>query len=440
MANYPSNDALISGRKSRFLPTATLYHADKPLQLVKAQGNYVWDSEGKRYLDAIGGIICISAGHNHPKIKAKLREMLDADEPQHLSTLYLNRHAQRLADKLTEHAPKGLDRWHFTNSGSEANEAAFLAARHATGETIVMNLKHGYHGGTSGALASCGHSTWRFRGQPVAQTVSAAVPYCYRCPYGATPGKCALECAQDVEATIQTATHGKLAAFIAEPVMGVGGFIDPPKEYFHAVCKTVKNYGAKYISDEVQTGVGRCGGDFFLTKELGIDADMISMAKGLGNGAAIGAVVMKSDVADTLAGKSFFNTFGADPYQTEQAALTVEIIEEEKMIANAKARGAEIKTGLQAMMEKHPIIGDVRGRGLLLGFELVKDRVTKEHAPGSDALRLMDLCKDRGLLLGRGGLKGNVMRVAPPLGITKDEAGFILKVIDESLAALARGN
>jgi len=431
-----SNDEIAALRKKHFLPTAGHYHKT-PMQLTKAQGAFVWDSEGKKYLDSIGGIVCISAGHNHPKVKKAFVSMLEADEIQHSSTLYYNRHPMKLAEKLSPHLPANVQRMHFTNSGSEANEAAFMAARHATGETMVVNLRHSYHGGTSATLASCGHHTWRFKSQPVTSVTSAMEPYCYRCPFNQKADSCELECAKNVETTIQTSTHGKIAAFIAEPVMGVGGFITPQKEYFQEVAKIVHNYGGKYISDEVQTGSGRCGESLFLTTELGIPADMISTAKGMGNGAAIGMVAMTSEIADSLAGKAFFNTFGSDPYPTIQAALTIEIIEEEKLIENAKAVGKYLMDGLKNLMKSHALMGDVRGRGLLMGVELVKDRTTKEHAV-QETLDVMDLCRDRGLLLGKGGLRGNVLRIAPALTITQADADFMLKVIDESFSIVEK--
>ncbi len=435
-ANVMSKEAMIQFRKNHFLPTATLYHRN-PLHLTQAQGEWVWDSEGKKYLDAIGGIVCISAGHNHPKIKKALMTMLEEDTIQHTSTLYLNQASVDLAGRLLEESPEGLDRVAFTNSGSEANDLAFLAARQATGETIIMNLRHGYHGGTAGTLAQCGHGTWRFRAQPVAQATSALEPNCYRCPFGKAPDSCSLECAKNIETTIQTTTHGKIAALIVEPVMGVGGFITPPQEYFKKVAGIVHNYGGKYISDEVQTGSGRCGGDVFLTRELGIDADMITTAKGFGNGAAIGAVLLKSDVAQSMAGKAYFNTFAADPYPAMQAKLTLDVIREEGLIENAKAMGQVLQDGLRQMMKTHSLIGDVRGRGLMVGVELVKDRVSKEYAT-EECIRLMDECQERGLLLGKGGLMGNVIRIAPPLSIRREQIDFMLQVIDESLHAVRR--
>ncbi len=431
-----SNEEILELRKKHFLPTAFLYYK-KPIHLIKAKGNYVYDETGKEYLDAIGGIVCISAGHNHPKIKQAMLEMLNNDEIQHTSTIFLSRHVALLAEKIISEAPNGIDKCSFTNSGSEANELAFMAARHATGETMVVNLRHGYHGGTSAALANCGQHTWRFKSQPVSNVTSAVEPNCYRCPFNLKPDSCHFECAKDVEKTIQTSTHGKIAAFIAEPVMGVGGFITPPKEYFHEVEKIVHNYGGKYISDEVQTGAGRCGGNFLLTKELGIKADIVTMAKGFGNGAAIGAVLMKSDIASAMAGKYYFNTFGGDPYQTMQALKTMEVIEEENLISNAKTMGEYLMSGLKELMKKHEIIGDVRGRGLMLGIELVKDRKTKEYA-SQECNDLMEIAKEKGLLLGKGGLFGNVVRIAPTLAVNKKEIDFMLKIIDESLAELSK--
>jgi alanine-glyoxylate transaminase/(R)-3-amino-2-methylpropionate-pyruvate transaminase len=436
MSKTRTNEEMIAFRKAHFLPTASLYHKE-PMHLVKAQGQYVWDVAGKRYLDSIGGIVCISAGHNHPRIKKALAAALERDQIQHTSTLYLSQPAIEAAERLLEESPTGIDRVAFANSGSEANELAIMAARHATGEATVINLRHAYHGGTSGTLANCGHHTWRFKSQPVMATTSAVEPNCYRCPVGKERKSCGIECAKDVEKVIQTTTNGKVAAMIVEPVMGVGGFITPPDEYFPIVTKIVHNYGGKYISDEVQTGAGRCGGNFLLTKELGIDADMVTMAKGFGNGAAVGAVLMKTDTAEKMAGKLYFNTFGADPHQMIQAKETMDIIRDEKLIENAKAMGKLLVDGMGELAKRFGLIGDVRGRGLLLGMELVKDRTTKAYAT-DEAIRFMDECKDRGLLLGKGGLMGNVVRIAPPLNITREDVKFMLETMEQAFAAVEK--
>lgn len=421
-------------RKKHFPPTAFLYYKD-PLMLVRAKGNYVYDENNKEYLDAIGGIVCNSLGHNHTKIQEALIEMIKNDAIQHTSTIYLNQYSTELAKKLIQEAPKGLDKCSFTNSGSEANELALMAARQFTGEAMVVHLKHGYHGGTSGAQAICGQYTWKFRSQPQVQVTAAQAPYCYRCPFNKSPESCHLECAKDVETTIQTTTGGKIAAFIAEPVMGIGGVITPPDEYFPLVTKIVHKYGGNYISDEVQSGAGRCGGNFLLTKELGIDADIITMAKGLGNGAPIGAVLMKPEIAESLSGKLYFNTFAGDPYQTMQALKTIEIIEEENLIKAAKEMGEYLKSKLKELMKKYEIIGDVRGRGLLIGIELVKDKKSKEYAR-EECMELMEILKNKGVLVGKGGLFGNVIRIAPALSINKSQANLLLKAFDQSLYEL----
>ena len=423
-------------RKRHFISPAIHYYKT-PLQLVRASGVYVYDEEGRSYLDAIGGIVCISAGHNHPRIKEGLREMLLEDSIQHTSTLYFNPHSAALAEALVAEAPENLDRVFFANSGSEANEFAFMAARQATGETMIVNLRHSYHGGTAATLAQCGHHNWRFRSQPVASATSAMEPYCYRCPFGKKPDSCALECAKNLETTIQTSTCGKIAAFIAEPIMGVGGFITPPKEYFQEVCKITHRYGGKYISDEVQTGAGRTGHSFLLTKELGIDADFITMAKGLGNGAAIGAALTTTEVSDSLAGKIYFNTFGSDPYQTMQARVTMEIIKEEKLIENARVQGAYLMDGLQSIAKKQRLVGEVRGRGLLLGIELVKNQQSKDYATAETA-ELMEFCRQKGLLIGKGGLYGNVIRLAPPLTINQNHCDEMLRILDEGLSFVSK--
>ena len=433
--SHAQNVALLAARARHFLPNAHHYHSEA-LQLVKAKGEYVWDEQGRRYLDAIGGIVCISAGHNHPKIKQKIMQMLEDDEIQHTSLLYLSRHVVELAEALVGVAPPGLDVASFTNSGSEANELALMAARHSTGETIVINLRHGYHGGTAAVLAQCGHHTWRYRAQPGAATTSAMEPNCYRCPFNQKRESCDLECAQNVETTIQTSTHGKIAAMIVEPVMGIGGFIDPPAEYFHRVTEIVHNYGGRYVSDEVQTGAGRCGNEFLLTKELGIDADMVTMAKGFGNGAAIGAVLMKAEDAAAFAGKLYFNTFGGDPMQTAQAKATMDVIAEESLSANAVAMGQRLKDGMRELMKNHSLIGDVRGRGLLLGMELVKDRKDKAYATEETVL-FMDKCREKGVLVGKGGLMGNVIRLAPPLTISAEQVDELLEVFDHCFAEIA---
>jgi 4-aminobutyrate aminotransferase-like enzyme len=425
---------LKENRAKYFIPTAVTYYKE-PLQLVKARGTKVWDAQGNEYLDAIGGIVCISAGHNHPKIKAAWKKMIDEDTIQHVSYLYLSQYNQALAEKVIARAPKSLDKCYFTNSGSEANELAIMAARQFTGEQTVLHLRLSYHGGTAVPLSLCGHHTWRFSHQPVVSAVTVPAPYCYRCPLGLEPKTCATACAKDIEQIILSATSGKIAALIVEPILGVGGFVDGPKEYFKIAYETCKKYGGLYISDEVQTGIGRCGETFFEIENLGVTPDIITMAKGLGNGAPIGGVVMKSEIAQSLAGKVHVNTFGGDPYPTMQAGMTLDIIAEEKLMQNAKEVGGLLKEGFIALKHKHDKLGDVRGRGLLLGLELVKNKETKAFATEETA-QFLELAKDRGLLVGKGGLYGNVVRIAPPLSFSKQEAARVLSITNEILSLI----
>ena len=421
--------------RNRYLyPTKKLLY-DRPVQLVRAKGCRAWDQDGKEYLDAIGGIVTISAGHNHPRIKRKMLQMLENDEIQHTTSLFFSLYMEELAEKLASLAPGELEKCYFTNSGSEANELAILTAQVSTGQQMIIALRHGYHGGTGVPLSLCGQSTWRF---PIPQSTPvshAMAPYCYRCPFGAEHKTCAMECADDVRQVIETTTHGKVAAIIAEPILGVGGFIDPPPGYHRKIYDIVKEFGGLYISDEVQTGVGRTGKNFFAIQDSDVTPDLITMAKGLGNGVPIGAVISKPEHADVLKGKTHFNTFGGDPYQCMQAKEVLSIIEEEKLIENSDQIGSWLKEGLKDLQKTWSVIGDVRGRGLMLALELVKSPKTKEPAPEKTA-RFISLCKDHGLLAGKGGLYGNVVRIAPPMSISKEEARELLQKITISLEKL----
>lgn len=418
-------EKILGQRHAYLYPTKVPYYRE-PLHLVKARGSYVWDDQGNKYLDIIGGIVSISVGHNHPRIKEKMKKMLESDAIQHTTYLYLSEYMADFAEKVTKEAPGDLDKVYMTNSGSEANEMAVMTARVATGNQMVVSLRHGYHGGTAVPLSLCGHGTWKFDSQPQASVTHANAPYCYRCPWGKERSSCNLECADEVKEVIETTTSGKIAAFICEPILGVGGFIDAPVEYHKKVYDIVKKAGGLYISDEVQTGVGRTGKNFFAIADSGVEPDVITMAKGIGNGAPVGAVITKAKYADALKGKLHFNTFGGDPYQAMQAGEVIDIIKDEKLIENADKMGRYLKEGFRAIQKDFPLIGDIRGRGLLMGLELVKDPITKEPAVPETA-KLMETAKDQNILIGKGGLYGNVVRLAPSLAITREECDELLK-------------
>lgn len=428
-----STDQILNIRKEHMLPSATHYYK-KPLHVKKASMQHVWDVEGKQYLDAFGGIVTISAGHNHPRIKSRMKAWLDEDRPQHTTIFYLSEPVAELAAKITGLAPKELKRAFFTNSGSEANEMAILLARQYTKRYEIIALKHAYHGGTTGTMSLVAQHTWKWGGPGLPGITHAAQPNCYRCPWGAKPDSCALECANDVEETIKTCTTGEIAGMIIEPIQGVGGFVMPPKEYFPRVYEIVKKYGGIYISDEVQAGVGRTGEHWFGVLHNGITPDMITMAKGFGNGASIGGLLTKTEIGESMRGKIHFNTYSGNPWATMQAAETLSILEEDNILAKATKLGKIITDGLKEFQKTSKTVGDVRGRGLLIGVELVKDKQSKAYGT-EETMEVMEEARNRGLLIGKGGLYGNVIRITPPLCITESDAHEIVRILGESITA-----
>jgi len=259
-------------------------------------------------------------------------------------------------------------------------------------------------------------------------------PYCYRCPLGKTYPDCGVACANDVEAVIQTSTSGRIAGFIAEPIQGVGGFITPPPEYFKIVFKTVKQYGGDFIADEVQTGWGRTGRKWFGIEQWEVTPDIITAAKGLANGAPVGATFTRPEIAASFRGLQI-STFGGNPVTCVAAKATLDLIEEDNLLENSYVVGNYFREGLEGLKEKHSVIGDVRGMGLMQGIELVKDRVTKEPAP-QETGQLMEEARRAGLLIGKGGLWGNVIRMSPPMNISKSDVDEAIRLLDRALAAV----
>jgi len=260
--------------------------------------------------------------------------------------------------------------------------------------------------------------------------------YCYRCAFGLTYPSCELRCARDIEELLQTATSGRIAAFIAEPIQGVGGFITPPPEYFSVIFEIVKRYGGVTIADEVQTGWGRTGKHLFGIQHWNVEPDTMVFAKGLGNGYAIGALITKREIADAYKGPNI-STFGGNPISMVAALANVEYIREHDLVGNAERMGALLWDGMQELKEKHPLVGDVRGKGLMVGVELVRDRTSKAPAPEETA-RVMELCKDDGVLIGRGGIYSNVLRLTPPLVVNADDVRRALRALDAAFTAVEK--
>ncbi len=331
--------------------------------------------------------------------------------------------------------PAGLKKTYFTNSGSEANEIAILSAREYTGNADVIALRNGYHGGTSVPMGLTAHSTWRFKANVVNNTHHTHAGYCYRCPYGLAYPSCDLKCAHDVIDVIEFQTSGEIACFIGEPIQGVGGAVTPPKEFFQIVYDAVRQHGGLCVADEVQGGFGRTGTHYWAHQNWGVVPDMITMAKGMGNGAPLAAMTTRDEIAQVMAHSIHFNTFGGNPISMMQGLATLEVIDEEQIQANALSVGTYLKAGLEALADKHPLIGEVRGMGLMLGVELVKDRDSKQPA-SAEAAAVLELARDRGLLIGKGGLYGNTLRIKPPMCITRDDAQFIVDCLDEVFTEL----
>jgi alanine-glyoxylate transaminase / (R)-3-amino-2-methylpropionate-pyruvate transaminase len=426
-----SNSDSVNKHKDYLFPVVTMYYRE-PIALDHGQGMYVWDDDGKKYLDCFGGVLSTSVGHVHPHVIEAVTDQLK--KISHTSTLYANRPQSELAQKLAEITPEGLEKSFFTNSGTEADETATMAAKLYTGRQEIITLRHSYSGRSAAAITATGHATWKILPAQVPGYVHAPAPYCYRCPFKLKYPECDLACAKDLKEVIETSTSGKIAAFMAEPIMGVGGYITPPKEYFKEAVAIIRQYGGVFICDEVQTGWGRTGDKMFGIEHWEVEPEIMTFAKGMANGTPIGATIARREVADAVTATSF-STFGGNPVSMRAALATIEVIEREGLAHNAKITGDYLREKLMALQERFDVIGDVRGMGLMQGMEFVKDRKTKEPYPEA-VLKVFEETKKRGVLIGKGGLYGNVIRMGPPLIATKDHIDELAAALNDALAAV----
>ena len=420
----------ILAKHKEYLFSCVANYYEEPLVVDHAKDSLVYDVDGREYLDFFGGIVTISVGHCNDTVIAAIEEQVR--KVQHTSTLYPTEPHVRLAEKLAAITPGALRKSFFTNSGTEANETAVLVAQLYTRSQDVIALRHGYSGRSQLAMSLTGHYTWRLA--PTTSPNIHHIPnaYCYRCPFGLTYPSCDLKCARDLEGAIQTATSGKVAAFLAEPIQGVGGFITPPKEYFREVADIVHRYGGLFICDEVQTGWGRTGGKMFGIEQWDVEPDIMTFAKGMANGVPIGGTITRPEVADSIKGLSL-STFGGNPVTSAAALATIEVIENDGLVNNAADRGKQLREGLEGLREKYPLMGDIRGMGLMQAVEMVGP----EKTPSPEAVaRLFELTKRNGLLIGKGGLMGNVIRITPALNVTSDQVDEALQRLDRSLGQM----
>ncbi len=428
----PTAEQVLAQRKQFLNPGLFLYYK-KPIMIVEGKMQYVWDETGKRYLDGLGGIVTVSVGHCHPHVL----KAINAQNAvlQHSTTIYLNPNIGAYAEKLAAKMPGDLKVCYFVNSGSEANDLALLMARLYTANYDVIALRNAYHGGNSSGMGVTAHSNWKFNVPHSFGVHHAVAPYPYRGHFGYDDPDAGRKYADDVKDLINYATPGKVAAFIAESIQGVGGFVEFPQGYLKHAYEHVRAAGGVCIADEVQTGFGRTGTHFWGFETQGVIPDIVTLAKGIGNGAPLAAVVTTPKIAAMMTQKVHFNTFGGNPVVSAIGKAVLEVIEQEKTQANCLELGAYILAGLEKLKAKHKVIGDVRGKGLMLGLEFVKDRATK--TPGKEeCAQAVENARELGLLLGKGGLWGQTIRFAPPMNITKADADFLLAVLDEAIGAV----
>src|SRR5712671_3688171 len=371
----PSADEVLHLRKQFLNPGIFLYYKN-PIMFVEGKMQYLWDEHGRRYLDALGGIVTVSVGHCHPDVVDVVRKQNET--LQHSTTIYLHPNIAEYAEKLASKMPGDLKVCYFVNSGSEANDLALLMARLFTGNYDMIALRNAYHGGNASGMGVTAHSTWKFNVPHSFGVHHTLAPYPYRGVFGYDDPEAGRKYADDVKNLIDYATPGKIAGFIAESIQGVGGFVEFPPGYLKHTYEHVRAAGGVCIADEVQTGFGRTGTHFWGFETQGVIPDIVTMAKGIGNGCPLAAVVTTAKIAQSLVGKVHFNTFGGNPVVSAIGKAVIEVIEKEKLQENSLKMGGHIKAGLEKLKAKHPVIGDVRGKGLMLGIELVKDRSSKE--------------------------------------------------------------
>ncbi len=428
----PSPEEVLDLR-NQYVSPGIFHYYKKPIMIVEGKGQYLFDEKGRRYLDGFGGIVTVSVGHCHPEVVAAAN--LQNETISHTTTIYLHPNIALYAKELAAKMPGDLKVCYFVNSGSEANDLALLMARAYTGNYDAIALRNAYHGGSPSAMALTSHHTWKFNVPHSFGVQHARMPDLYRGAFGADDPDAGKKYAADVEDLVRFGSSGRIAAFIAESIQGVGGTVVFPDGYLKHAYEHARAAGGLCIADEVQAGFGRTGTHFWGFETQGVIPDIVTMAKGIGNGCPLAAVVTTPEIAKTLASRIHFNTFGGNPVSMAQGRAVLRVIEKEGLQANSLKIGARLTAGFHRLAGKHSLIGDVRGLGLMLGVELVKDRVTKEPAK-EECAAVFERCKELGLLIGKGGLSGNVLRIKPPMCITEADADFMLEVIDEAMGSV----
>ncbi len=410
--------ALIQRHGERLFPWVKPYYSD-PLVLKEGKGVWVLDESGREYLDFFAGIVTTSVGHCHPHVVRRTWEQMK--RLGHTSALYVTEQQVEVAETLTELAPGALNRTAFTNSGTEANETAIMAARIATGRSEIVALRHAYSGRSTLATGLTAHAPWKPLPTAVPGIVHARSPYPYRSPLGdeASEKEQTDFFVSDLVEVIETTTSGKPAALILEPIQGVGGFIVPPRGYLRRAAEVIRSYGGLLIVDEVQTGFGRTGHHWFGCEHSDVEPDIMVMAKGIANGFPVGATMATDEVAEAWTSLSI-STFGGNPVSMAAAGATLEVMIEEQVPARAAERGEQLRRGLQELEGRYAWIGEARGMGLMQALEIVSPDDSRAPDPVR-ARALLEAALREGLLIGLGGLKGHVIRLGSSLLVTEEE-------------------
>jgi alanine-glyoxylate transaminase / (R)-3-amino-2-methylpropionate-pyruvate transaminase len=415
-------DEFYAASQRAFMPYKT------PLIFSKGERQYLWDEKGKKYLDLLGMNVCISVGHNHPTVTKAVTDQIN--QLQHCTTMFYHPVPAHFAEELAGKMPKGHD-WvvHFTTSGTEAIDLALIMAQTYSGNIEMLALRNAYHGATIGAQSLTGISGFRHDIPLLGGITHIANPDPYRGIFG-----------DDVDAyldeldrSVQYSTNGKLAGLLVEPIQGYGGIVELPPTYLKRATEKVRARGGVLIVDEVQSGFGRTGDHFWGFEAHGVVPEIVVMAKGIGNGFPIGAVVAKREVAESLAKKFFFNTYGASPMSCAAGRAVLQVIEEEGLQQNSKKVGAMLRQVLDRLHQKHEIIGEVRSHGLMLAIELVTDRKSKTPAAAETA-DIFEKSREHGLVLSKSGASRNILRMVPPMCIQESDVAQVEDAFERCLA------
>lgn len=422
-----SSNGIISRRNTYFAASQSSFVPYRtPMIFKRGEGQYLWDDRGQKFIDLLAMNVCISVGHAHPKVTAAVEAQIR--ELQHCTTMFYHPVPAHFAEELVARMPKGHD-WvvHFTNSGAEAIDLALVMAQTATGNIDMLALRNAYHGATFGAQSLTGISSFRHNVPLLGGVHFLPNPDPYRGIFGDDTAAYLAE----IDRTIQFSTSGQLAGFIVEPIQGYGGIVECPSGYLKAATERVRAAGGIVIADEVQSGFGRTGDSFWAFEAHGMVPEIVVMAKGIGNGFPLGAVVAQRRIADKLAGKFYFNTYGASPMSCAAGRAVLQVIDEEGLRANSKAVGDRLRGILESLQQRHEIVGEVRGRGLMLAIELVKDRKSKEPAAEITA-DIFERIRDNGLVVSKSGANRNILRMVPPMCLSLADTEAIAAALDES--------